>query len=84
MSGEEEDASLFPSTGGDDFDDSADGSDASSKMDQETLHEIEVRKHAASRPVSKKQSSAKVTKAMNQTENTKLKNKKKKTLLVNP
>ena len=40
MSAEEEDADLFPSTGGDDFDDSADGSDSSSKSDQEMLHEI--------------------------------------------
>ena len=78
MSAEEDDADLFPSTGGDDFDDSADGSDTSSKSDQETLREIEARKCAASRSASKKQSSTKVTKAMNQTKSNKLKTKKKK------
>ncbi len=78
MSAEEDDADLFPSTGGDAFDDSADGSDASSESDQETLREIEARKRALSRPVSKKRSSTKVTKATNQTKSTKSKNKKKK------
>ena len=75
MSAEEEDADLFPSTGRDDFEDSADGSNSSSKLDQEMLHEIEG---AASRLASKKQISTKVTKATNQTKSTKSKNKKKK------
>ena len=78
MSAEEEDADLIPSTGRDDFDDSADGSNSSSKSDQETLHEIKARKHAALRPASKKQSSTKAMKAKNQTKRTTLKNKKKK------
>ena len=78
MSAEEGDADLFPSTGGDAFDDSADGSDASSESDQETLREIEARKRALSRPVSKKQSSTKVMKATNQTKSNKSKTKKKK------
>ncbi len=84
MSTEEEDADLFPSTGGDDFDDSTDGSDASSESDQKALCEIESRKHAALRLAYKKQRSTKVTKATNQTKSTKSKNKKKKNSLVNP
>ena len=67
MSAEVEDADFFPSTGGDYFGDSADGSNMSSKSDQEVLREIKARKLAASRPASKKQSNTKVTKAMNQT-----------------
>jgi hypothetical protein len=78
MSAEEDNADLFPSTGGDAFDDSADGSDMSSESDQETLREIEARKRAASRPAPKKQSSTKVTKATNQTKSNKSKTKKKK------
>jgi hypothetical protein len=55
----EDDADLFPSTGEDAFE-SMDGSHMSSKSDQETLVEIQARKH--SKAVSKKRSGNKASK----------------------
>ena len=55
----EDDADLFPSTGEDAFE-SMDGSHMSSESDQETLVEIQARKH--SEAASKKQSGNKASK----------------------